>query len=256
MADHVDPADLAEIALDRGDNGGRGNSARLAGPRLHLAVCPECRGELKALRAVVRAARSAGPGDPMTEPPDRVWRSIQRELETADPPRGTPSCQPPAAPTVTSSLRPPWGGHRPSRALAALTLAVGLATGGGVAWWAHESRPQTLQNVGAPHRLAPRPGHSASGTALLADSSAEGRVLQITVHNLPDIKGYFEVWLMDPAGRRLIPVGALGEDGRSTLPVPHVVDLPAYPVVDVSVQMYDGKPAHSGHSVVRGTLVG
>ncbi|MGW7286600.1 anti-sigma factor [Streptomyces sp. NPDC054847] len=254
MADHVDPADLAEMALDHGLEA---NSARLAGQRLHLAVCSECRRELEALRAVVRAARSAGPGDPMTKPPDRVWRSIRRELKAADLPPGADSCEPRAAPTGTSSRRPLWGGRSPSRALAALALAVGLATGGGVAWWqAHESRPQALQSAGAPHRLAPRPGHSAFGTVLLADSSDEGRVLQITVHALPDTDGYFEVWLTDPSGSRFVPVGALGQDGRATLPVPDGVDLLSYPVVEVSDQAYDGNPAHSGRSVVRGALVG
>ncbi|MEV6651476.1 anti-sigma factor [Streptomyces sp. NPDC051219] len=257
MADHVDPAELAEIALENGENGQNGDSVRFAEQRLHLAVCSECRRELEALRAVVRAARSAGPGDLVTEPPDRVWRSIQRELGAADPPSEAESSEPRAAPTVTPYPGTLRGSRRPARALAALALAVGLATGGGVAWWqANDSRPQTVQSVGAPHRLAPRPGHSAVGTAGLADSSAEGRVLQITVHGLPDTKGYFEVWLMDRSGSRLIPVGALGQDGRATLPMPDGVDLPAYPMVDVSDQAYDGNPAHSGRSVVRGALVG
>lgn len=262
MAEHVDPADLAEIALENGESGGTGahgeagNLTHLTEQRAHIAACSRCRRELDALRAVVRAARSAGPGDRLSEPPDRVWRSIQRQLHAPEPSPDADRTE--RATALAAPARPaPRSARRSARVLAALALVAGLAVGGGVGWWqASENRPATLQSTGAPHRLAPRPGHTAAGTVELAKSPAEGRVLKVTVHGLPDTGGYFEVWLMDPSGRRLIPVGALGQDGSATLPVPHGVDLPSYPVVDVSDQAYDGDPAHSGRSVVRGVLAG
>lgn len=40
------------------------------------------------------------------------------------------------------------------------------------------------------------------------------------------------------------------------LTVPDGLDADAYSVVDVSIQPYDGDPAHSGDSLLRGTLDG
>jgi hypothetical protein len=51
----------------------------------------------------------------------------------------------------------------------------------------------------------------------------------------------------------MVPVGVLnGSTGRFT--VPAGVNLTDYPVVDVSLEPLDGNPAHSGTSVLRGTL--
>jgi hypothetical protein len=44
--------------------------------------------------------------------------------------------------------------------------------------------------------------------------------------------------------------------GEALLPLPRNVDLQAYSVVDVSAEQYDNKPAHSGDSLLRGTLTG
>ena len=40
----------------------------------------------------------------------------------------------------------------------------------------------------------------------------------------------------------------------ATFPVPDGLDLGEFPVVDISVEPFDGDPSHSGDSVVRGTL--
>jgi anti-sigma-K factor RskA len=61
------------------------------------------------------------------------------------------------------------------------------------------------------------------------------------------------VWLLDAAGKRLVSLGLL-DGSTATFAVPPQVDLADYPVVDVSLEPADGDPAHSGDSVVRGTL--
>jgi len=38
------------------------------------------------------------------------------------------------------------------------------------------------------------------------------------------------------------------------LPLPSTVDLKDYRLVDVSAELYDGNAAHSGHSLLRGSL--
>jgi hypothetical protein len=62
-----------------------------------------------------------------------------------------------------------------------------------------------------------------------------------------------EVWMMRSDLGGLVSVGYLdGDQGRFT--VPDGVDTAEFPVVDVSAEADDGDPAHSGDSIVRGTL--
>ncbi|MBO4161664.1 anti-sigma factor [Micromonospora antibiotica] len=85
---------------------------------------------------------------------------------------------------------------------------------------------------------------------------ADGR-LHLHVANLPDVAGYYEVWLINPTSMEMFSVGVLrGSSGDALLPLPPNVDLQAYSVVDVSAEQYDNKPAHSGDSLLRGTLTG
>jgi hypothetical protein len=64
---------------------------------------------------------------------------------------------------------------------------------------------------------------------------------------------YREVWLLRPDVSGLVSLGMLeGDQGRFDLP--DGLDLADYPVVDVSEEHFDGDPAHSGDSVVRGDL--
>lgn len=77
-------------------------------------------------------------------------------------------------------------------------------------------------------------------------------------------------WFADSRGRRrrpreslalaasaaLIADGLLPAGGEATFDLPPNLDLADYPVVDVSLQQYNGFPEHSGDRVVRGTLPG
>ena len=77
-----------------------------------------------------------------------------------------------------------------------------------------------------------------------------------TVVVRPDLavqqSGYYEVWLLDASAEQLISLGPLREDGRYA--IPQGVSIEDFPVVDISVEATDGNPAHSGRSVLRGTL--
>ena len=65
--------------------------------------------------------------------------------------------------------------------------------------------------------------------------------------------GFREVWLLTPDVSGLISVGTLeGTSGRFDLP--DGLDLDEFSVVDVSEEQFDGNPAHSGDSIVRGPL--
>ncbi|MFJ4809515.1 anti-sigma factor [Streptomyces longwoodensis] len=159
----------------------------------------------------------------------------------------------------TDPQTPPRPVRRPRRlarfsvALAACAALFGAGAGSAVTWWVtHDDTSSTTADDGRRlDSLQPR----SAGYARLAGSNAR-RTLDITVKGLPKTSGYFEVWLMDRSHTKLVSMGVLGPDGHAVLPVPDTIDLKEYSVVDVSVQPYNGKPDHSGDSVVRGPYAG
>lgn len=101
--------------------------------------------------------------------------------------------------------------------------------------------------------LDPLPGWDVRGTARVED--ADGK-LQLIV-DLPDnsVPGFREVWLLDLEGETpgLLSVGTLNGD-QGIFDLPPDVDLAKYSVVDISSEPFDGDPAHSTDSIVRGEL--
>jgi hypothetical protein len=52
----------------------------------------------------------------------------------------------------------------------------------------------------------------------------------------------------------MMAVGNLSESADVVLPLPPGADLNQYRLVDVSAEAFDGDAAHSGKSLLRGTL--
>lgn len=113
---------------------------------------------------------------------------------------------------------------------------------------AEQPRPQPVVLASAPlARLdAADPG--------VTPGCSRGGQPHLHVVNLPDVPGYYEVWLVNPDTMRMFSVGTLGDSSGALLPLPPKVDLQAYSVVDVSAEQFDN--AHSGDSLLRGTLTG
>lgn len=66
---------------------------------------------------------------------------------------------------------------------------------------------------------------------------------------------FYEAWMMDPK-KGLISIGTfrVGADGKGEFDLPAPVAGEEFPVIDISIEPLDGKPAHSQKSVLRGTL--
>lgn len=141
------------------------------------------------------------------------------------------------------------GGRVQMLVAACAALVVGVT--GGILWERRGSEPQEA------------PIASATLVALpdWPDARGEARVKEVDGHrqvvvdlNAPtSADGYREVWLIASDLSGLVSLGVLqGQTGR--FDIPSGLDLEKYSLVDVSEEHFDGDPAHSGDSIVRGPL--
>ncbi|NII39888.1 hypothetical protein E9228_000507 [Curtobacterium flaccumfaciens] len=257
---HIDEETLALLAI--------GDTLPTDATAGHLLDCARCRGELEDLRRVVTVARSSQSLD-LVAPSARVWERIATDLGFDETQRPSPAAVPVVGPAVAPAATPsPTSGddhvrrRRPGlrrRTVALLTAAgvvAGLVVGFGAAALVGTGAGGGSDAVVSQARLAALPGWSgAHGTAAL-ERDTDGRlslVVDVDPRTSDGTAPLREVWMMRSDLSGLVSVGFLdGDQGRFT--VPSGVDPSRYPVVDVSAESADGDPAHSGDSVVRGTL--
>ena len=219
---HCEPQTLSLIAL------GEQPSADEA---LHLVTCDTCRRDWESMRSIVDVARDLD-DDELLTPPDHVWAAIAEEI-SAD--SGT------IVPLRPRRRVAPW---------IALAAAVGVVLGGVVgASLMRSAPPEIVASVA----LEPLADYSTTGQATVEIVDGT-EMLAVDVSGLPSTDGYFEVWLLAPDASSMIALGTLGAGESTMLPLPAGVSLADYPVVDISAEPYDGDPAHSTDSIVRGTL--
>jgi hypothetical protein len=279
--EHVDPEVLALVAL--------GEPAADDDARAHLSTCAQCADEVAALAEVVLVGRSGTHGETLVTPPPAVWDRIRDELglpaelvptdpsaqATADDPAGGAGAPARAEraprPVAAPGSDAPAPTHEPGADARVVDLAArrrrrvpwvaaaaaaGLVVGGaGGALWVDRVRDEAAAQVLAQVVLDPFPGWSATGDAVVEEAPDGTRTLVVSVEDDGGVDdgGYREVWLIDTDVTRLVSLGVLdGPQGRFTIPAG--LDLTDFPVVDVSEEQFDGDPAHSGDSIVRGIL--
>jgi len=155
----------------------------------------------------------------------------------------------PAVPNTVSNLLP-------LAAAVALVVVGGLVTllvsdGGG----GDRIAGATLTNDGG----AVTVDASATG-ALLDDGGQRHLRLNLDPNLVEDLEAegslsgdkYLALWLMDPTGESVIPLGVV--DGDAIVTLPDTVDPAAYPVIDISIESLDGNPDRSGRTVLQGVL--
>lgn len=241
---HSDPDALAMLALGDPDV----DEADVE----HVMDCAECRSELDRLMRVTRAARENGPADfELMEPSPAVWEGIRAQLTAeAVPAEPTPA---PAPDHVPARSRHTRSRRRWIAALSGAAVLVVAAVIGATLLL----RPAAQPTVEAQATLAGLPAWStSSGTATMEREPDGTTVLRVDLDS-PAVQSngtaYREVWLMNTDLTKSISVGLLdGGSGRFVMP-PNIASAD-YPVVDISQQPLNGDPAHSGDSIVRGTL--
>lgn len=283
MSQHSDPEELALLAL--------GEQVPAAVTE-HLATCPECAAELESLAEAAGLIRSAR-GEELVAPPESVWAGIASELglasseDAVDAERAAtvsaivtdevlegssegfsypaPTVIEPEDETSSTASASSTGGAEvidlASRRAArpwpwiAAAAAAGVVVGGVGASWIGSigpSEPEPAVVAQAPLDALPA-WTGASGKAVVHEGADGSRTLVLDVAGEVPEDGFREVWLIDREVTRLVSIGVL-EGSQGTFVLPSGIDLSDFAVVDVSQEHFDGDPAHSGDSIVRGIL--
>lgn len=231
---HIDDDDLSVIALGESTN---------AQDEAHLRDCARCRSRLDQFAAVVAASRSIALEDRPVSPPDSVWAGISAELGL-----GVAEASAEVVPLDEARRRrsPRW--LMPAAAavvglLAGSVLTAGIVSGG-----------SGSADLIASADLAPVSDAQVTGTAVV-ERSGETAVLRVSVPDLPSVPdGYYEVWMATADADTMVALGTLSPGSETVLPLPVGMQVADFPLVDVSVEHFDGDPGHSAVSVVRGLL--
>jgi hypothetical protein len=228
---HLDPDRLVLLALSE--------ESADTDESVHLAECTGCRAEIDDLRHVAELGAETQGLRALPPPPERVWAGIE------------------AAVTAPVRRLPQRRERRWVLPVLAAAAAAVLAIAGTVTVQRFTERP-------APPPVTAKASLTRLGGAPVAAAGAAeviaGDRLRIDVRNLPLTNGYYEVWLIDPDNTTsMMAMGNLSKAALSgaadvVLPLPPGADLNRFRLVDVSAESYDGDSAHSGTSLLRGTL--
>lgn len=229
----------------------------------HISYCPICAHELDSLARTVHLAREDDPQVAVdVQPPAQVWAAIAAAI--AEPDFAVPQqrTEPSTARRITEPPPRPEA-RAPRRWLMAAAAAVVLALGGAAAGYALGSRSDELasrsdgvvaQCETTQAALGQMPGGPSDvGGSAEVYCADEGRSLRVSTARLPLTEGFYEVWLYSPSTEIMVPIGALGEDGKGSFTLPAGMDLDDFHIVDVSHQWFDGNAAHD-QSVLQGPL--
>ncbi|MFF0342738.1 anti-sigma factor domain-containing protein [Kribbella sp. NPDC004875] len=210
----------------------------------HLRRCTPCSERLAELRAV---ASDLGNLPRLENPPSHVWDRVEAELGFRN------AVQPVTAVPPTDGRR----GKRPTRTAFAIAASVAaiLGAGAGVAGTLLATSDDSPPTTEAVVRLEPLAGKSGAGNADLVRGTA-GSQLRVTTTGLSKTPGFYEVWLINEDGKRMVSLGVLDPGTGGTFQVPAGLTGQGYRIVDISLEPDDGNPEHSHDSVVRGSLPG
>lgn len=203
----------------------------------HLKACGACQARVDQMQAVVDSARSIEDDDRPMAPPDALWQRITDEIESDGP--------------VRKSSSPHVTGARGKAGWFALAAAIGVLAGslGTIVAMDQENPAPTIAQA----ELEPLPGQQVRGVAQVRQEP-DGNRLVVDVAGLPETDGYYEVWMLAPDAESMVSIGVLGDSEVTEFALPSGMDMDKFPVVDISIEQFDGDVTHSADSVVRGEL--
>lgn len=212
-------------------------NAQVATIGAHLESCTECRDELS--EVAVGHALLTGAGRTLTTPPASLALPEAPPLNTRE---------------IRASSRRRWQG--PALMLAAAAVLV-AGSAGITATFVGNDDPAPVVAEPAPEPPAQTAtlqpiDSTASGKVLMADAVDDWVKMTVDTKDLPSLPDgqFYYVWLLDPDTNKMLPVGAIGSDGKASFELP-VNLIGEYSAVDISLEHDDGDPEHSITSVLR-----
>jgi Anti-sigma-K factor rskA len=189
--------------------------------------------------------RTVEPADFVLEaPPASVWEGISAEV-------AKPVVV--SRPTDVAVASTPLRRRLPRRALSiAASLVVLLGVGGFVV--KQKGTDRNLVVAIAPLSSVGLEGAPAGlvGEADVVERNGH-RYVRLKAKGVAPKSGEFlELWLIDSNVKGMVSLGAVNSTGEYELP--SGLSVSDYPIVDLSTEPYDGKPTHSGASLLRGKL--
>lgn len=178
-------------------------------------------------------------------PPADVWAGIERQLSTE-----------PAPVVELASRRAPRFSAPALVGMAAAFLLIVAAAAVVMTRSSDETVLATAELVHDAETFDPL-GADATATARLVERE-DGFAIVLDDTDLPNIDedADLELWLIeaDDDGNivDVAPVSLIG--GAGSFEVPATLDVSTHRIVDISIEPRDGDDAHSGRSILRGTL--
>lgn len=232
---HLDEDLIAGIAL--GDDADEAH-------RLHVEQCQVCAARLAEMEEIVGDVRSVGRVPDLLTPPDHVWKAIQDEISADDAAAEVDEF------TAARLRKRPVTTWKLLAAAAAGIVIGGVGVAGIVNGLPGPTEEPPLVAQGEIKNFATDEVSGSAAVHTLPDGSG---LLVLDVPVEPVDGAALEVWLIASDLSGMISLGHLTPDTTSFV-IPAGFDVGEFPVVDVSVEPFDGDPTHSGESIHRGTL--
>ena len=209
----------------------------------HAVGCAQCGVLVAELRETVRLAED-GYAEALVTPPETVWGAVVAEMATS-----TPVPVPVPVDELARRRRPRWPW---------LAVAAGVVVGVMVGAVGPRLLPQP--SAPAPQVLARAPletldTRTPGGDVELLAGQNPSLDLRVRVTPLDASPGFLEVWLINTDLKRMVSIGVLpnGSSGEDFV-IPRTLIDNGYVIVDISAELFDDSPEHSGDSLLRGSL--
>lgn len=213
----------------------------------HLAVCAECRAELRSYQAVIDQLALAVP---QTVPPTRLKRQLMDRIQ---PSHLTSSSQPGSSwwqgwTNLMQRTTPVWG-------LVSLLLILMLAVGN-LLLWQRINQAETPTQAQAMRTVTLVGTQAAPGATGLIIISLDGRHGTLVVDDLPrlDPERQYQLWLIQDGQRTNGAVFSVSRDGYGSVWVSSPQPLSSYSAFGITIEPAGGSPGPTGDKVLGGTL--
>jgi anti-sigma-K factor RskA len=246
--DHVDLLGLIAGELGRDDT--------ISAAR-HLPSCPQCTEELAELAIAHGALTAASAAFSRLDhaPSDRPDSATRLEImlghDVSD--AALPPLEVDASEATVGTGRP----KRLAVVVAGVAATVVALVGAGVGVGTVIARPgnPTSGPLVASAALRPIDAPASATGSIKAVAVGNTRNLTVETKHLkpPTSEHFYEVWMLNTATLKMLPVGVLPPSGTGTYSMGASI-MAGYSAVDISLQSNNGNPAHSSTSVLRATF--